>query len=364
MLAGLQGFCDRQGLDTPLKIEVIVALLCQEPAERAPSTKGTYHSVLRRLGEFTQPKDAPRFAGSLAFAPYEQRERAQLYSVAASQRYPWRRYSARMLLAFGLGAGLRPGELVAANGRDVTIDEAGASLRVRGARRRVVTLRGYEATLLAELVGPKNAYLFHPEQASRSHPNFVNDFCRQLVADPDAAKFSAPRARSNYICDHLAWGTPLSARRAFWRSNRCCATRATFTDAPQSKAALRCALAMERARATPRGYFAHQRRGNLLRRRRRRRQLCHDPPRYSRRPRCTMNQPVPGADTLENSRECFEEALGWLKGVEASALTPADIEDQLDRRGRELLRRMCQDHFNVRAVNEHRLDAVFATPRQ
>ena len=29
---------------------------------------------------------------------------------------------------------------------------------------------------------------------------------------------------------------------------------------------------------------------------------------------------APGADAFESSRECFEEALGWLKGAEASAL--------------------------------------------
>ena len=61
-----------------------------------------------------------------------------------------------MLLALGIGAGLRAGELVAVQGRDVTITEADVSLRVRGARQRVVTLRGYEATLLGELVGRKN----------------------------------------------------------------------------------------------------------------------------------------------------------------------------------------------------------------
>jgi hypothetical protein len=71
-----------------------------------------------------------------------------------------------------------------------------------------------------------------------------------------------------------------------------------------------------------------------------------------------MSQAVPGAAGFERSRECFEKALGWLKGAEASALTHAEIEDQLDCRGRELLRSMCQDHFNLRAVTETRLDAV------
>ena len=212
VLTGLQRFCEDQGLGSPspLVTEVIGAYLCQGLCDRAPSTRGTYHSVLRGLGERSAPKGPPRFAGSLAPSPYDPRERAQLYSVASSQRRPWRRYSATMLVVLGIGAGLRTGELVAAKGRDVTTQEAGVSLRVRGARQRVVNLWGYEATLLGELVGPKNAYLFHPEEASRSYPNFVNDFARQLVASAGAAKFSAPRARSSYICDQLASGTALS----------------------------------------------------------------------------------------------------------------------------------------------------------
>lgn len=58
------------------------------------------------------------------------------------------------------------------------------------------------------------------------------------------------------------------------------------------------------------------------------------------------------------SRACFEEALGWLEGPDASGLTHAELEDQLDCRGRELLRRMCQDHLIVRAATESRLPVV------
>jgi len=248
VLVGLESFCREQGLTSPLAPEVVSAYLCRGLDGRAPSTKGTYHSVLRSLGESTAPKGTPRFAGSLAPSPYDARERAQLYSIASSQRRPWRRYSATMLVALGLGAGLRASELVAARGRDVTVEEAGVALRVRGARQRVVTLRGYEATLLAELVGRKNAYLFHPEEASRSYPNFVNDFCRQLVASPDATKFSAPRARSSYICDQLASGSALSTllgAAGIVQVESLARYARHVPGAPRSKAALRHQLASE-----------------------------------------------------------------------------------------------------------------------
>jgi len=74
-----------------------------------------------------------------------------------------------------------------------------------------------------------------------------------------------------------------------------------------------------------------------------------------------MSRSVPVADAFDSSRECFEEALGWLKGTGASALTHGEIEDQLDWRGRELLRRMYQDHLTLRSVTEHRLEAVLDT---
>ena len=53
-----------------------------------------------------------------------------------------------------------------------------------------------------------------------------------------------------------------------------------------------------------------------------------------------MTGPEKGASVFDAARECFEEALGWLGGNDAAALTHAELEDQLDCRGRELLRRM------------------------
>lgn len=71
-----------------------------------------------------------------------------------------------------------------------------------------------------------------------------------------------------------------------------------------------------------------------------------------------MSAPEERVGSFVASWECFEEALGWLKGPDATALTHAELEDQLDCRGRELLRRMCQDHLSLRAAKESRLDPV------
>ena len=58
------------------------------------------------------------------------------------------------------------------------------------------------------------------------------------------------------------------------------------------------------------------------------------------------------------SRACFEQVLGWLQGSESGALSHGELEDELESRGRELLRRMLQDHLTLRAVTEQRLEDV------
>lgn len=72
-----------------------------------------------------------------------------------------------------------------------------------------------------------------------------------------------------------------------------------------------------------------------------------------------MNPPeaeltVFGAD----SRECFDQLLGWLQGGDATGMTHGELEDELDQRGRELLRRMLQDHLSLRTATETRLPSV------
>src|SRR5438094_677365 len=48
-----------------------------------------------------------------------------------------------------------------------------------------------------------------PGPADRGYKNFVNDFARYLVCDPGAPRLSVSRARSSFICDHLAAGTAI-----------------------------------------------------------------------------------------------------------------------------------------------------------
>jgi hypothetical protein len=64
------------------------------------------------------------------------------------------------------------------------------------------------------------------------------------------------------------------------------------------------------------------------------------------------------ATCFETSRECFEQAVAWLEGADVAGLSHGELEDQLDVRGRELLRRLLQDHLCLRARTEPRLAEV------
>jgi hypothetical protein len=63
-------------------------------------------------------------------------------------------------------------------------------------------------------------------------------------------------------------------------------------------------------------------------------------------------------EEFARSRTCFAELEKWLAGGEAAALTHAELEEQLDERGRDLLRRLHQDHLDLRAAREQRREKV------
>ena len=110
-------------------------------AGRASSTRGTYRSALYRLAEAVHGLPGQRatpFPGARAPAPYSPAERAELAALAAAQRDPANRASALAMVVFGIGAGLRPGELVALRGGDVIRHGRRVTVHVSGPAARVV----------------------------------------------------------------------------------------------------------------------------------------------------------------------------------------------------------------------------------
>jgi len=62
-------------------------------------------------------------------------------------------------------------------------------------------------------------------------------------------------------------------------------------------------------------------------------------------------------EVFTRARECFAETEDWLAG-EAAGLQHAELEEQLEVRGRELVRRLLQGHLDLLAAREERRDDV------
>ena len=219
-LRGLSRFAGARGIPAGweflLDYDVIEAFCVAGLAGRACSTRGTYRSALYRLARPSHGEPGQRatpFAGARAPAPHSPAERAELAAVAAAQRDPAKRASALAVVVFGIGAGLRPGELVALRGGDVTRHGRRVAVRVSGPAGRVVPVTpayaGRAAGRAAGLAaGAGDGHLFRPGPAERGYKNFVTNFACTLTADPAAPRLSLGRCRSSFICGHLAAGTP------------------------------------------------------------------------------------------------------------------------------------------------------------
>src|SRR5215210_4268417 len=63
-------------------------------------------------------------------------------------------------------------------------------------------------------------------------------------------------------------------------------------------------------------------------------------------------------ESFERSRERFESLVCQLADPEMGQRTHAELEDHLATQGRELRRTLLQDHLDLRAHREVRLEAV------
>ena len=216
-LRGLSRFAEARGIPASweflLDYDVIEAFCVAGLAGRAPATRGTYRSALYRLAEARHGPPGQRatpFPGARAPAPYPPGERAELAALAAAQHDPAKRASALALVVSGIGAGLRPGELVALRGGDVTRHGRRVTVHVSGPAARVVPVTADYASRAWELARRAGSgHVFRPGPADRGYKNFVTNFALGLAADPAAPRMSLRRARAAFICGHLAAGTPV-----------------------------------------------------------------------------------------------------------------------------------------------------------
>lgn len=210
---GFARFCRAQGLGDPAPSHLLIEAFCaQGLAGRTDATKGTYRSVLRQQAGMVLPVGRPRYRGAVAKAPYSPAERAELASICCAQPKRWRGEAALVVLALGVGAGLRSGELVTARGSDVGVRDGQVVVSVTGPRARTVAVETPFADVVAERArraGPD--HLFHSGPATRRYHNFVNGLCTTLVRNPAAPRLSVARCRASYVCDRLVEKVPLAA---------------------------------------------------------------------------------------------------------------------------------------------------------
>jgi integrase len=216
-MRGLSRFAEIRGVPASgeflLDYDVIEAFCVAGLTGRASSTRGTYRSALYRLAEAAHGPPGQRptpFPGAKAPAPYSPAERAELAAIAAAQRDAAKRASALAMAVFGIGAGLRPGELVALRGGDVTRHGRQVVVYASGPAARMVPVTADYARRAWELARRAGRdFVFRPGPADRGYKNFLTNFARGLAADPAAPQLSMRRARSTFICGHLAAGTPV-----------------------------------------------------------------------------------------------------------------------------------------------------------
>jgi integrase len=246
---GLSRFAGRRGVPAGweflLDYDVIEAFCVAGLPGARPSTRGTYRSALYRLAAPVHGEPGRRatpFAGAKAPPPYSEAEQADLAAAAAAQRDPVKRCSAQAMVVFGIGAGLRPGELVALRGSDVTGHGRQVAVHVAGPAARAVPVAPRYAGQAARLArGAGRGFVFRPGPADRSYKNFVTGFARSLVTDPAAPRLTVSRCRSSFICGHLAAGTPVAVLLAITgiRQAESLARYARHAGDAPSKAALR-----------------------------------------------------------------------------------------------------------------------------
>ena len=63
---------------------------------------------------------------------------------------------------------------------------------------------------------------------------------------------------------------------------------------------------------------------------------------------------TPASGAFEQSREYYAETGEWLGSADAAGLQHAELEEQMEVRGRELVRRLVQGHLDLLAAGETR----------
>ena len=190
----------------PDTVERFVAVgLCDD------RSRATYRAVLRRVGPLLtrrapwETRSAPVARRQVA-APYSPVELDGLRCDALAQPTPGRARAARVLLAFGAGAGL-DGRWVARLTTNNVLPGRVVRVRVGEPSARVVpVLACWEDEVLELATSAGGEFLVGGYSTSR---NRAGALAASLVVASGHPKFSGSRLRSTWLVAHLAMGTRL-----------------------------------------------------------------------------------------------------------------------------------------------------------
>jgi len=181
-----------------------------ERTNRSEGTRRNYRARLMRISEVLLPHEHPEKPTALSNrttqAPYSANELARFRAWATSQLTPQNRDRAMVMLVLCAGAGLRPNEVPLVHPSDVTVDDEGTLITVRGDEpREVPLLADWEEWMLALLERrPADEALWGPVNRATTR-NLISAFTERSHGTPPRSD----RLRHTWIVHHLAEPTPI-----------------------------------------------------------------------------------------------------------------------------------------------------------
>jgi hypothetical protein len=214
VLTLISRWCHEQGiaLDPDVVLDPDTVERCFSEGMRDIPSRGTYRTVLRRLGPKLatkapwQPRPEPMARRKVAL-PYTAREIILIEEDAHRQSTTTKRRAALALLALGAGAGLDGRWATRVRGNDIGVSDGCIAVTVGDPRARAVPVLDSYEDLLAELardVG--DGYIVG---GTSTHRNRTNKLVSAFEHGHGHPSLSVPRLRSTWIVEHLRRGTRL-----------------------------------------------------------------------------------------------------------------------------------------------------------
>lgn len=198
---------------------VIEAYVVTNLTGHSNHVRGATRGALRTLGRELNPdwegdNGATKFGSDSVTEPYNETELDDVREFPNVQTNAERRQKAETILALGLGAGLRGGEIETLQACDVIADQHGVVVRpsgYRGAAPRNVPVLSEWANAVAEAaerareLAGEQGFVFAPKRSVASS-GVLRIFMRR--AHHPGIQVSTQALRATWVVDHLSYGVP------------------------------------------------------------------------------------------------------------------------------------------------------------